>query len=416
MPEIRKEKLLVCDTGLFSHVAEALAPQFERTMYFSEWVRSGFPQEKHSRIGRGLPNIERVMDVFGALGDADLVVFPDVVTANLASYVKTLKPIFGTSKHAAELELDRWGTRKVIKGLGLPVSSATHIVGTQDLQKYLKKARDVFVKYGRFRGDLETFHHERWFTTEEWFKDTERHLGPSGPEAEFVVEEPIDGVEAAVDAYSIDGKWPGRVLWGYEEKDCGYIGRVVEFSEVPEPLRIVCQKLSPVLEERGHRGWISTECRVSDGIPYLIDPCLRCGSPPSEVQTLLIENLGDIVVEGSQGRVVDPKTKGKFAAELILKSEFAVEHFLALEIPEKIKDRIKLHNHTVIDGKDYTVPVGIPEIGAAVGVGETMDSAIKECLEAAELLKAYGLEYHVAAFEDLRTTIEEGRVNGLEWK
>src|SRR5512144_2937934 len=103
-----EKTLLVVDSGLFTHQAEALAPYFERTMYFAEWVRSGFPQEKHRRIGDGLAGIERVSDVYGALGDADLVAFTDVVTANLASYCKSTKiPIFGKSKHAAELELDR---------------------------------------------------------------------------------------------------------------------------------------------------------------------------------------------------------------------------------------------------------------------------------------------------------------------
>jgi phosphoribosylamine-glycine ligase len=164
-------------------------------MYFSEWVRSGFPQEKHARIG-DLPGIERVMDVYAAIDDADLVVFPDVVTANLASYVKKLgKSYFGTTKHAAELELDRWGFRDVLRSVGLPVPEATRIFGTDDLKKVLKSENDVYVKYGRFRGDLETFHHDIWFTTEQWFDDTVRHLGPSAHEAEFIIEEPIKGVE-----------------------------------------------------------------------------------------------------------------------------------------------------------------------------------------------------------------------------
>jgi len=422
MPTVptKDQTLLVIDAGLFTHVAESLARDFKRTMYWSDPVRSGFPQEKHSRIGCDLPGIERIQDVWGALseGDIDLVAFPDVVTASLASYVKSLGiPVFGTSKHAAELELDRWGTRKVLKSIGLAVPEATRIVGTEDLEKYLRQTSDVYVKYGRYRGDLETFHHDDWFTTESWFHDTVRHLGPSGPEAEFIVEEPIKGVEAGIDAYSVDGEWPERVMWGYELKDAGYLGRVDAYDRVPAPLRLVADRLSSVLKDRGHRGWISTECRIDrDAVAYLIDPCLRCGSPPSEAWSLLCENQGEIVSEGARGRIVAPEVRGKYAAELILKSEFAADHFLALEIPANVRERIQLHNHCVIDGKDYTVPIQIPEIGAAVGYGDSIDEAAEQALEAADALKAYELDYREDAFDEIKKEIEKGRSCGLEWE
>ena len=409
--------LLVVDSGLFTHVAEALAPHFKRTDYWSEWARSAFPQEKHARIGDGLEGIERIQDVYGALLDGvDLVVFPDVVTAQFASYCKALGiPTFGTSKHAAELELNRWETRKVIKKLGLPVTDAVRIVGMDDLEKHLKENSDVFVKYGRYRGDVETFHHEDWFRTEQWFADTARHLGPGGAEAEFVVESPVDGVEAGVDSYHV-GSWPERVLWGYEQKDAGYVGRVVEFARLPDPLRVTCERITPVLTEREHRGFISTECRITEeGVPYLIDPCLRCGSPPSEVQTALTSNLAGVVSEGARGRLVQPAFVGRFAAEVILRSAFSEEHFLALDIPEKVKDRIKLHNHCRIDGKDYVVPIGIREIGAAVGTGETLDEAKARALEAADSVRGYEVEYDKAAFDELDATIEQGKKCGLDW-
>lgn len=411
----KDQTLLLVDSGLFTHTAQALAPYFKRTMYFSEWVRSGFPQEKHRRIGDGLPGIERVSDVFGALGDADLVVFPDVVTATLASYVKEIgKPVFGTSKHAAELELDRWGTRAALREAGLPLTEAVRIVGVDDLEKFLKKQKDVFVKYGRYRGDLETFHHQNWFLTEQWFTDTKRHLGPSAEEAEFVIEDPIPGVEIGVDSFSIDGEWPSTVLYGYELKDAGYVGRVVPYSELPPPLAFVCDRLAPVLKEREHRGWISTECRVNDATPYLIDPCMRCGSPPSEAQTDLWENLGEIVSEGASGKLVEPIPRYKYVAELILKSEFAVEHFLPIDFPEGLN--VSLHNHTMIGGKHYVVPIGIPEIGAVSAGADTLDGAVSQVKKAAEKIKAYGLDYDGAAFDDLADVIEKGRSEGIEWK
>lgn len=417
MPDPKSSVLLVVDSGLFTHIAVALAPHFKRTMYWSDWARSAFPQEKHARIGDGLPDIERVQDVYAAIEDADLIVFPDVVTFQLASYVKKLgKPYFGTTKHASELELNRWDTRKTIKKAGLPVGQAVRIIGADDLSMYLQENNDLYVKYGKFRGDLETFHHQDWFMTQEWFKDTVHHLGPSADDAEFVVETPIPGVEAGVDSFSVDGKWPERIKWGYELKDAGYAGIVVDYGDLPDPLRIVCDKLSPVLREREHRGFISTECRIDeDGVPYLIDPCLRCGSPPSEVMTHVCVNMADVVYQGAHGKLITPEYSGKYTAEVVLKSDFAKENFLALDIPDGVRDRVKLHNHTIINGKDYIVPIGISEIGAAVGCGKTLDEAIGYALGAAGAVKGYELTFNKASFDDLGDIIEDGKRSGLPW-
>jgi hypothetical protein len=178
-------------------------------------------------------------------------------------------------------------------------------------------------------------------------------------------------------------------------------------------LRAVNEQMREVLSEREHQGWISTECRVAeDGTPYLIDPCMRCGSPPSEAQSLNITNLAEIVA----GNTLEPQIKGEFVAELILKSEFAVEHFLALDIKPSVREQVKLHNHTVIDGKDYVVPVGISEIGAACGYGDTLEAACKMAKKAAEGIKAYELDYDGAAFDDLEAIIEKGRACGVEWR
>lgn len=411
--------LLVIDSGLFSHVAVALAPGFARTLYYTEWVRSGFPEEKHHRIGDGLSGIERIRDVYGALREApDVVVFPDVVTANLASHVKAMGiPVFGTTKHAGELELDRWGTREAIRSAELPVTDATRITGTDDLEKHLRKHKDQFVKHSRYRGDLETHRHASWATSEEWFIDLVHRLGPSRSEAEFIVEGKLEGVEVAVDHYSIDGQYPSPTLYGYEDKDAGYIGRVVEFDELPIPLAEVSIAMAGELKRRKHRGWIALETRVtSEQDPYVIDPCVRAGSPPSEAQMLLWSNWPEIVAEGANGKLIDPTPTGRYCASLMLKGEHASQAWTAIVVPEKYRAQVALHNHCIIDGVDYIVPSGIPNIGAVSGVGDTLAEAKKQCLTAIETIEAEGLEYDEAAFERLDECIEKGRAHGIGWE
>lgn len=411
------DNLLVLDSGLFTHIAEELAPRFEKTYYYSEWI-SAFPEGKRVIIG-DLPGIERVKNLWEAVDAADFVVSPDVVTGPTASHIRSLgKPVFGTCNEAAELELDRWGFRKVLKEAGLPVGTATRIVGAEDLKKFLKTTKNVYVKHGRYRGDLETFHHEAWFTTEPWFDDLVMRLGPRSDSAEFIAEDSIDGVEVGHDGFCIDGQYPeNSALYGYESKDSGYIGRVVGFSSLPDPLREVSKRIASVLKERKHRGFFSTECRITpDGTPYLIDPCIRAGSPPSEGYMNLWSNWAGIVRGGAEGKMVDPVANGSYVAEIILRSEWAVEHFLALDIPSKVKDQVKLHNHAVIEGKDYVVPSGIPQIGAAVGIGSSLDEAIKKAEKAVEAVKAYDLEYNKNVFEELRSMIEEGKACGIGWE
>ena len=73
---------------------------------------------------------------------------------------------------------------------------------------------------------------------------------------------------------------------------------------------------------------------------------------------------------------------------LVLKSDWIVENPLALKIGEK--DHVFLHGHFQIEGEDFAVvPEEFAEFGGAVGIGDTLEGAIRQAFEAAESVSGY---------------------------
>jgi hypothetical protein len=232
---------------------------------------------------------------------------------------------------------------------------------------------------------------------------------------EFVVEEGVDGVEVGYDGICIDGEFPRTAVFGYEAKDAAYIGKVVPYDKLAEPLKEVNRKLVPVLRAFGCRSAYSTELRITKrGLGYLIDPCMRFGSPPSECLWLLYENWDEIILQGANGTIVEPKVRGKFAAEVMLKSEWAAENFLALKVSEWARPSVHLYNHCRIGDTDWVVP-GITQVGAACGVGDTMQEAVEAALASAEAVQGHELVYDKSAFDTLSEVVERGAKEGIEW-
>ena len=145
---------------------------------------------------------------------------------------------------------------------------------------------------------------------------------------------------------------------------------------------------------------------------FLIDFTARFPSPPSEVQTLLIENLGEIISEGANGRAVVPRFRAAYAAQIILKSEWVTEHYLGLEIGDP--EHVRLHGHCRLGEQDYVVsPSEIAEFGAAIGIGDTIEEAVAQASEAAESVKGFQVTYDGSALEKALECVKQGNQLGL---
>jgi hypothetical protein len=414
-------RALVVDDGLFVHVASSLAAGFDSLSYFCRW-RDHFPSSSRYMIGRGLRGVERVAELWAAVAEANLVIVPDVQWGDFVDECRRRRiATWGATYESSRFELDRWYAREIIRAAGLPLTKAKRLFGLDGVSEFLQTHDDLYVKTSFFRADFETYHHVDWFLTKQWLDDVAEKVGSYQFDYEFIIEEPIeDAVEVAMDAFVVDGRFPETVAYGYELKDAGYVGRAVPMTELPAPLRRVNDALAPYLRDSGHRGFISLECRVTrSGEPYLIDPCMRAGSPPSELLSEWIANWPEVIERGASGGVVDPRFHGRFGVQLQLKSAFAERHHLPLSIDRAVSRHVHLHNHwrmpTDEGTIDYVVPIGIPEIGAVAAAAATVAEAAELCLERASKVHAYELEYNDSAFTALDEVIAKGRECGIDW-
>lgn len=127
-------------------------------------------------------------------------------------------------------------------------------------------------------------------------------------------------------------------------------------------------------------------------------------------------NWPEIFYAGARGELVEPIPTCKYVAELVLRSAWAEDDFLAIRFPEEYRRFVKLHGHAIVDGTDYVVSLGMDVIGGAVGLGDTLDEAIEQACEVADSIEGHQLEFEKASFDDLKETIEKGIKHGISWE
>jgi hypothetical protein len=414
--DLSRQTILIYDHGLFVSWAEKLTQYFGRVLYFCPW-KTMFPEFRYYLIGENLPGVERVYEFWDVVDQVDIFFFPDIYDGDLQLHLRSLgKRVWGGAK-SEELELNRYETKQLLREIDLPVNPVAKITGTDVLRKHLQKVRNKYVKMSNMRGDMETFRHDDYFLSESRLDELDNKLGAAKEAARFVVEDPVeDAVEVGFDGYTIDGKFPGIGIQGYEIKDAGLIGVVRPYEELPEGLQQVNAKLSPILQNYEHRGFFSTEVRIQkNGKPYLIDPCMRCASPPSELYQETYSNWGEIIAAGSYGETVDPNPLCKYGVEVIVRSDWVDKNWLAIDYPKEIEQWVKLKNMTMIGDRRYIAPHGFFEIGAVVAIDDTLIGAIKKVAEYSKQVRGFRVEIRLDSIVEGIETIRESVDLGVEF-
>ena len=396
----RSKTVLVYDHGLFVEIARTLSKSFGRVLYYSPWETSA-PKSNVRCVGEGIDEIERVASIWPHVDEVDLFVFPDVFEGALQEYlVKIGKRVWGC-RMGEELELDRTACKEHCAGLGIDIGPYTTLKGLDALRSHLKRHKDQFVKIPYLRGDMETFKADNYELIEPRLNELADNF--ASKTMEFICEEEIpDAIEVGYDGYTVDGRFPKEGIVGVECKDQAYVCAAMPYRDMPASVRSVNSKLASTLKDYSYRGFISTEIRVSpDGKAYLIDPCARCGSPPSELYQMMIGNLADVLWEGAEGILIDPELIKPFGAELLLISEWADKNWQQVDFPASIREHVKLRNLMMIDGEYYVAPQsnGTTAIGAVVAMGDTQEEAIEECKRLAEMVEGYSIEKPIQALD-----------------
>jgi hypothetical protein len=416
---LQEKCIFIRDYGLFASWALKLTEYFGRVLYYCPF-KSGFPKSTQYAIGTGLDGVDRVVDFWDHVGEADIFFFPDVYDGDLQEHLRGLGfPVWGAGK-GEELELYRWQTKMALKkDFHLPVQPVERVIGMEDLREYLKENQDKYVKISLLRGDFETFHHINYDLSEPILDDIENRLGPYKSFKEFVVEDAInDAVEIGYDGFTIDGEFPEVAIQGYEIKDVSYLGAIRPYSQLPLQLKEVNEKLAPAFATYSYRGFWSSEIRVQkDGKPYLTDPCCRAGSPPSELYQEMFSNWGDIIWHGAHGELVTPEPIARFGVEVLIHSQWADQHWQALYFPPELRQWVKLRNLCQVGDVWYVAPqtVGLPEIGAIVACDDTLLGAIRKLKAYCEQISGYSIDLNLKTLMDGLDQVRAGEEQGLKF-
>lgn len=400
--DLKTKTAMVIDAGLFVELAKTLSKTFHKVYYFMNWINA-FPKSNEYIVGDGIEGIERIHYMWDYIDSVDIFIFPDVYFGDLQKYLVSIgKKVWGGRK-GEEMELFRDKMKEYMIKLGLYVTPYSVVTGMDNLREYLKENKNVYVKINNLRGNFETFRSDNYELSEPKLDEIEYLLGAMKTIQEFVVEDAYEpAVETGVDMWTVDGKYPSKIIVGIEVKDLGFTGRILPYDKISNKITDFNDTIVPALEGYQYRGFISTEVRISkDKPPYMPDLCARSSSPCNELYQIMYKNLAEIIWYGSQGYMIDPETTCEYGVEVLIHSSWADKNWQAISFPKKYRDNIKLRNACKINGKYYCVPqeVGLAEIGAIVAEADTLQNAIDMVKEIADTVKGYYIDIKIESID-----------------
>jgi len=417
MEDLSTKTCLIYDYGLCTELALKLAEKFGKVYYFCHW-QDAFPKSNKALIGSGLESekVYRIHNFWDYVDEVDLIFFPDTYCQDIVEFLRDNDyRVFGAGM-AEQLENNRWYGRTIQKEIGLPYQNTVKVEGLKELREALVGEVNKFIKLNNFRGDIESFAHKDYESSKVYLDYLANVLGPRQNLIEFIIEDKIEGIEPGYDGFVVDGKYPNYGMYGYEMKGTGYIGKICQYEEIPEPVKLVNDKLSFIFEQLSTRSFFSTEIRVDEkGTGYLIDYTLRSPMPvPTAIHLEIWENLAEFIWEASEGNLIDLIPKAKYGAGVSLDSEWAQNNWLEVSFPEEIRPYVKFRRFMKHKNKYYAVP-GFTSICSVIGLGNTPEEAIEQVKERVELVQGFELDKETGGLDNVIKEIEEGKNYGLEF-
>jgi hypothetical protein len=437
MSEIRikptSEVVACCvDSGIFHEAASKIGEVVKKMYYCVPSWANAYPSMNVGLIGYGMPHLTIVDSPFGGnivdpegkekgifqFDDVDLFIFFDVHFGAMQDHLVSLgKKVWG-SRLGEEMELKRVGMKDLMVKKGLPVGNYKVVHGMDNLREHLKTHKNQHVKIDKFRDTMETFHSKHYQMIEPKLDEIEHKIGAFKHIIDFVCEDGLDDkVEIGTDAYTVDGKFPSKLLAGIEIKGSGFVGVFKPYKEFPKSLTHFNDVIAPTLKAYGYRGAFSTEVRIGkDGVGYMVDFCARNASPPNELYQEFYLNFADIVWYGANGIMVDPKPVSKFGAEAIMYSSWAQLNWQPIRFPAELKRFVKLRNATMIKGQYYNIPQhgNGTGIGAVIGWGDTLQEAEDMVKKVAEQVEGFFIEIDTESFDRADAELKKCEKYGIK--
>lgn len=410
MKPIEQVTACVIDHGLFPHIAQCLESQCKQVFYTG-------PNERVMRLleddllGDGMAGIRRVESVWEVDQICDVFVFPDTgFHWEQQKLLREGRAVFG--HHGCDiLETYKGRFLDVLKELEMEVPPHIVITGMDALMEFLTPVKDKFVKVSKWRGDWETFH---WRSAQLDLDELRGHKFNRCPMRDdfiFYVFDKIDTkIEDGIDTFCIDGQWPKKVLHAMECKDKSLLGGMQEMSAIDESIRMVNDNFGPWLGKRGYRGPFSTEVRP----PYFIDPTLRFGSPPSQLQTVIIKNLPEIIYRGALGTVIEPEYEDVLGAQVLITADKEKDQYLTVPMPDELRPFVKSSFCFEKDGVMRIAPNPLENwVGWLVATGSTIREVVETLKERKEMLPS-GFDCDITSLAHLLDELEEAQKQDIQ--
>ena len=418
-----KSNLKICVVesmgGMYLPLALELSKYFAKTYYHTAY-QSPFPYCAPDAVGTGYEQIEVIRNFWDKLDGIDLVIFPDIYYEDWGYILRKMGKLVWGGNQSEDIESNRNLFYDLLERLNMNNGDYKVIKGIQPLKQYLKNKTNLFVKVSYYRGQFETFHFISQAHNGVQLDEIEYNLGPLGDTIEFIVQSPIKSdSELGFDGYAVNGYTPKNFIQGIEIKNAGYLGKADNITSAPKPITEINTKFQPALTSYKHTGFYSTEVRYNSKTneSYYIDPCMRAGSPPSNVYLAMIDNWDEILVEGAKGHLVEPTFRAKYGCEIILKSSYVNNNYLPVSFDPAFIENVKLKGSFIKNNVYYVIPfakvVGyeLEEIGGVVTIGNDYNQVMEDALAIAAKIEAYDLRYESTAIEQ---ALEQ--MQGLEKK
>jgi hypothetical protein len=406
----------VIDHGIYFPVAQRLAREAKRVLYH---IPNGEAFKTFAKccLGDGHDDVELCSDFWPIKKEIDCFVFPDIGDSGLQLELESQGfPVWG-SKEADSLEDMRGLWLKACEALGLPLPTTHIIKGLTNLRLFFQEheGEELYVKISRFRGDMETWKAVDPSQVRNKLDCLALKFGPFQDHITFYVQERVDtDIEGGADTYFVNGKYPDKIVLGYEKKGESYFATWKEREQMPPEIWAVSEAMIKMLASYRYCNTVSTEVRIKGDKSYLLDPCLRFPSPAGEEELELYGNFPEIVYRGARGELVQPEMTAKFCGEAVIGYCGDRDGWKSICVPEEVRQWVKLYACGYCDGAYHFPPAQDPEaIGCIVGLGDTPEEVLDRLKEIRDALKDCPLDVHIEPIADLFTEIEEAKDEGI---
>ena len=395
--EKKNKTWLAIDSGLYLELASGLSKTGDRVYYYTDWASSFFPKYEEYAIGMGFPGIEKCLYFWDKVDEADAIFCPDVHNNDMIAWIRKHfpdKPCFGSGQ-AEKLENDRWGLKKILKQIGLPVQKSIKLKGVHALCDYIQKNPDCYVKCDIWRGSINSFYAKDYKSVELLMEDWEHSLGIYSEDFTFVVEEAIHtDNEWGFDGFFSGGEYTDHSFFGVETGKDSYIGRCVPTMEVPNIIMDTMNKFKPVFKELDYRSAVSSEQKIVDKkTSYFLDLCARSPNPLGLLYPEYIENWPEMCYDIACGKPAKLACKAKYVGCVPLYSKHVRNNWVTVSFDQKYKSNVKFMTSCKKDG-NYVAVKGSPEdlVAVAVAGEQTLDALIKKLTDVVGNIDAYEID------------------------